>query len=201
MSALDPPFRAEQVGSLLRPDAVHRARAQRAAGAITAAAAARRRGRGDRRRRPAGRVARDAQRHRRRVPPGVVPPRLPRAARRRRRHRQHRRQLGRRRHRPHDAAAAGRRRAAAPRPRHPGRRLPLPAVGRDADAEGVDPVADDGPLPRRAGGDRPRRLPRPRAVLRRPRRLLPGRDRRPVRRRLPLPPARRHQPRLPVRSR
>ena len=32
-----------------------------------------------------------------------------------------------------------------------------------ADAEGVDPVADDGPLPRRAGGDRHRRLPRPRA--------------------------------------
>jgi 5-methyltetrahydropteroyltriglutamate--homocysteine methyltransferase len=36
VSALDPPFRAEQVGSLLRPDVVHRARAQRAAGSITA---------------------------------------------------------------------------------------------------------------------------------------------------------------------
>ena len=126
---------------------------------------------------------RDAQRHRRRVPPGVVPPRLPRAARRRRRHRQHRGQLRCRRHRPHDAAPPVGRRAAAPRARHPGRRLPLPAVGRDADAEGVDPVADDGPLPRWAGGDRPRRLPRPRRLLRRPGRLLPGRDRRPLRRR------------------
>ena len=35
MSALDPPFRAEQVGSLLRPPAVHEARAQRAAGVIS----------------------------------------------------------------------------------------------------------------------------------------------------------------------
>jgi 5-methyltetrahydropteroyltriglutamate--homocysteine methyltransferase len=37
MGALDPPFRAEQVGSLLRPRAVHEARAARAAGTITAA--------------------------------------------------------------------------------------------------------------------------------------------------------------------
>jgi 5-methyltetrahydropteroyltriglutamate--homocysteine methyltransferase len=37
MRALDPPFRAEQVGSLLRPEAVHRARAQWASGAITPA--------------------------------------------------------------------------------------------------------------------------------------------------------------------
>ena len=117
----------------------------------------------------------------------------------RRRHRQHRLQLGRRIDRPHDAAEAVRRRAAAPRPRHPGRRLPLPRVGRHADTEGVDPVADDGPLPRRSRGHRHRRLPGPRGVLRRPGRLLPGRDRRPLRRRLPLRPARRHQPRLPVR--
>ena len=37
MRALDPPFRAEQVGSLLRPESVHRARDQRVAGTITAA--------------------------------------------------------------------------------------------------------------------------------------------------------------------
>ena len=37
MRAIDPPFRAEQVGSLLRPASVHRARAQRGSGAITAA--------------------------------------------------------------------------------------------------------------------------------------------------------------------
>jgi 5-methyltetrahydropteroyltriglutamate--homocysteine methyltransferase len=37
MSAIDPPFRADHVGSLLRPAAVHEARAQAAAGEITAA--------------------------------------------------------------------------------------------------------------------------------------------------------------------
>ena len=37
MSRIDPPFRADHVGSLLRPPAVHAARAARAAGAITAA--------------------------------------------------------------------------------------------------------------------------------------------------------------------
>jgi 5-methyltetrahydropteroyltriglutamate--homocysteine methyltransferase len=37
MSKIDPPFRADQVGSLLRPPEVHAAREQRAAGEITAA--------------------------------------------------------------------------------------------------------------------------------------------------------------------
>jgi 5-methyltetrahydropteroyltriglutamate--homocysteine methyltransferase len=37
MSTVDPPFRADHVGSLLRPTAVHEARARRAAGEITAA--------------------------------------------------------------------------------------------------------------------------------------------------------------------
>ena len=37
MSKVNPPFRADQVGSLLRPKAVHDARAQRARGEITAA--------------------------------------------------------------------------------------------------------------------------------------------------------------------
>ena len=37
MSTVDPPFRADHVGSLLRPAAVHQARARRAAGEITAA--------------------------------------------------------------------------------------------------------------------------------------------------------------------
>lgn len=36
MSTVDPPFRADHVGSLLRPAAVHEARARRAAGEITA---------------------------------------------------------------------------------------------------------------------------------------------------------------------
>jgi 5-methyltetrahydropteroyltriglutamate--homocysteine methyltransferase len=38
MSRIDPPFRADHVGSLLRPPAVHAARAERAAGTIDAAA-------------------------------------------------------------------------------------------------------------------------------------------------------------------
>jgi methionine synthase II (cobalamin-independent) len=37
VSTVDPPFRADHVGSLLRPAAVHQARARRAAGEITAA--------------------------------------------------------------------------------------------------------------------------------------------------------------------
>jgi 5-methyltetrahydropteroyltriglutamate--homocysteine methyltransferase len=37
MSAIDPPFRADHVGSLLRPDSVHQARAEAAEGEITAA--------------------------------------------------------------------------------------------------------------------------------------------------------------------
>jgi hypothetical protein len=61
------------------------------------------------------------------------------------------------------------------------------------------PVAEHGPLPRRPGGDRPRRLPRPGAVLERPGRRL--RRASPAHRRagLHLPPVRRHQPRLPQR--
>ena len=85
------------------------------------------------------------------------------AARRRRRHRQHRRQLRLGVDRAHDAAEAVGRRAAAPRPRHPGRRLHVPGVGHDADAEGLDPVAHDGALPRRARRHRHRGVPRPRA--------------------------------------
>ena len=54
------------------------------------------------------------------------------------------------------------------------RRLPLPAGHRrpTARAEADDPVAEHGPLPRRHGGDRSRRLPRPRRVLGRPHRRL-----------------------------
>ena len=125
--------------------------------------AARRRGRGDRGRRRQGRGDRHAQRHRRRVPPGLVPPRLPRSS--------------------STASPSPATSPPAPTPpttvhmtppklsvvgplrhvqRHPGRRLPLPRLGDHADAEGVDPLPDDGPLPRRPGGDRHPRLPRPR---------------------------------------
>ena len=53
MSKLDPPFRADHVGSLLRPPEVRAARRARAAGDDRRRRAARRRGRGDRRRRDA----------------------------------------------------------------------------------------------------------------------------------------------------
>ena len=81
----------------------------------------------------------------------------------------------------------------------PGRRLRIPEVGDASHAEGHDPVADDAALPRRARGDQPRRLPRPRGLLRRRRRGVPRGDRRARRRRLPLPAARRHEPRLSLR--
>ena len=201
MSPIDPPFRADHVGSLLRPpevlgrsDAMRRparspgAELRAVEDAAIAAAVAQ------------DGEPRDAQHHRRRVPPGVVPPRLPRSSstaspspatsppaptRRRTVHMT-----------PPKLSVVG---PAAPRPRHPGRRLPVPGVGGDQDTEGLDPVADDGALPRRPGRHRHRRLPRPRGVLRRPGGLLPGRDRRAVRRRVPVRAARRHQPRVPVR--
>ncbi len=44
---------------------------------------------------------------------------------------------------------------------HPGGRLRLPELGDDADADGVDPVPDDGPLQRRARRHRPGRVSRP----------------------------------------
>ena len=47
------------------------------------------------------------------------------------------------------------------------RRVRVPAVGRraGADAEADDPLAEHGPLPRRPRGDRRGRVPRPRRVL------------------------------------
>ena len=79
--------------------------------------------------------------------------------------------------------------------------LPLPAghgAGRRA-AEADDPLAEHGALPRRPRGDRPGRLPRPGRVLDRPHRRLPRRGPAARRARLPLPAARRHEPRLPQR--
>ena len=70
---------------------------------------------------------------------------------------------------------------------------------RTGDAEADHPVAEHGALPRRSGRDRPVGVPRRGRVLDRPvrgvRRAGPA-DRRA---RLHLPPARRHQPRLPQR--
>ena len=80
-------------------------------------------------------------------------------------------------------------------------RVPVGSDGRRPGAEADHPLAEHGPLPRRPGGDRRVGLRRARAVL--------GGPHRGVRRggppaggaRLHLPPARRHQPRLPQRPR
>ena len=89
--------------------------------------------------------------------------------------------------------------AGPPRPQHPGPRLRVPEERDRADAQGVHPVALDAAFPRRPPGDQRRGLSRPRGVLARPRRRLPRGDPGPRRARLPLPAARRHQPRVPVR--
>ena len=57
----------------------------------------------------------------------------------------------------------------------PARRLRVPEVGDDAHAEGHDPVADDAALPRRAQRDQPRCVSGPRGVLRRRRDRVPRR--------------------------
>ena len=63
-------------------------------------------------------------------------------------------------------------------------------------AEAHDPVAEHGPLPRRQLLDRRVGLPRPRRVLDRPDGRVQRADARRVRARRPLPAARRHEPRL-----
>ena len=172
MSKVAPPFRADHVGSLLRPPAIHVARGRRA----------RRR---DRRRRAAraSRTRRSPRRPASSKRPGcAASPTASSAAT----------------WFHLDFLAAARRRRRRPATSPPAPTPPetvhmtppkLSVVGplrhvRDIqvddfrylaptapqDAEGLDPVADDGPLPRRAGGDRHRGVPRPRRVLRRPRR-------------------------------
>ena len=64
------------------------------------------------------------------------------------------------------------------------------------DPEAHDPLAVHGPLPGRPRRDRRGRLPRPDPVLGRPRRRLRRGDQAAARARLPVPAARRHQPRL-----
>ena len=63
-------------------------------------------------------------------------------------------------------------------------------------AEADDPIAVDGPLPRRQLVDRPERLPGHRRLLGRSRQRLRGPGAGRLRPRVPLPPARRHEPRL-----
>ena len=63
-----------------------------------------------------------------------------------------------------------------------------------------DPVAEHGPLSRRQRGDRSRRLPGHRRVLGGSRARLQAGDQRRLRAGLPLPAARRHEPRVRQRS-
>ena len=202
MSKVAPPFRADHVGSLLRPPEIHEARGRRARGEIDDAEL---RGIEDKaiaEMIPKLEATGIQQHHRRRVPARVVPSRLPPAARRRDRvsgqiesssdpqetvHMT-----------PPKISVTGKLRHAAP---DPGRGLPIRRRAHEPDTEGRHPVTDDGALPRRSRRYRHRVVPRPRRVLRRSCPVLPRRDRRAVRSRLPVPATRRHQPRLPVRSR
>ena len=81
------------------------------------------------------------------------------------------------------------------------RRLQLPpGDSHDERSEADDPVAEHGPLPRRQGRDRPRRLPDAGRVLGRPDGGL-SRGGAPARRaRLHVPAVRRHEPRVHERS-
>ena len=203
MPRTTPPFRADHVGSLLRPQ-----RLLAGAGGLRrrqdpGRGATRDRGRGDPR---GGRDAgggRPAVGHRRRVPARLLahglhlssstasarPPttwwstsRTPTAG---------------------STSPPRRSRSTADRAPQADLRRALRVPRRDGattrDAEADDPLAEHGPLPRRRGGDRPRGLPRPGRVLERPHRRLreSGEDGR--RARLHLPAVRRHQPRLPQR--
>ena len=205
MGRATPPFRADHVGSLLRPRRLLHARDDHAAGRISAEEL---RAVEDDAIRD---VVRDAARrrsavgHRRRVPPRLLAHGLHLPARRG--HREHREQLKVQFRNPAGTIEFTVRGAAIDGKVHLGadhlrRGLPaLQAMVTSATAQAHHPVAEHGPLPRRPGGDRPRRLPRRGAVLERPERRLCRAG--PPRRRagLHLPAVRRHQPGLPQRPR
>ena len=122
-----PPFRADHVGSFLRPKYLLDAREQRANGEITAEQL---RAVEDKAITEIVKFQEDVglqSHHRRRVPPHLFPHRLPRAARRRQdRHPGDDPQA--RRHRGARAAGDARDRQGAPRQGHPARRLRVPEV-------------------------------------------------------------------------
>ena len=166
-----PPFRADHVGSLLRPPELLQARDDAAAGKIDADRAARDRGRGDPRDRREAGGDRPPVRDGRRVPPRVVAHGLHLRARRHHEgSRPHRGQVPQRegRHRVH-AGRAARRRQARRLEDDLRRRVRVPPRHRhDERPEADDPVAEHGPLPRRQGRDRPERVPGDGRVLGRP---------------------------------
>ena len=198
----EPPFRADHVGSLLRPPALLHARADYAAGRIDADELRAVEDDADARGGAHAGGDRPAGGDRRRAAPRLLAHGLHLPARRRQEARLRTRgrvpQPGRQR-RLH-AALDARRRAAAARAHDLRRRLRVPARQRDdGDAEAHDPVAEHGALPRRPRRDRRDGLSRPGRVLGRPHGGLPRRGQPARRAGLPLPAARRHQPRLPQR--
>ena len=84
MKRTKPPFRADHVGSLLRPAALKEARAKRAKGEMSAADLKADRGPRDRARHPQAGGGRPAGGHRRRIPPLLVASRFSLGPRRRR---------------------------------------------------------------------------------------------------------------------
>ncbi len=197
-----PPFRADHVGSFLRPQRLLEAREQHQRGQARRRRAARDRGRVHRRGRARRGAGRPARRDRRRVPAHLFPRRLSRAPGRGRgqggglyRLVPARRRLG----GELSAADHAHHRQGAAHHLDPGRGFRFPESDREADAQGLHSLALDAALSRRPAGDQRDGLPRPRPVLQRPRRRLSRRGGRSRRARLPLPAARRHQPRLSVR--
>ena len=202
MAAPLPPYRADHVGSLLRPESVLRARDEAAAGRITADAAASDRGRRHPRRREDAGGRRAAGRDRRRVPARLVAHGLHLPARRRRQvrrdapHRDAQRQRG---DRVRDGRAQDRQARSAEDDLR--RRLHVPEGDDEAHAQADGAVAEHGALPRWSGGDRPCRVPHDGRVLGRPQRRVREGGRGSRRARVHLPAVRRHEPRLPERPR
>ena len=170
-----PPFRAEQVGSLLRPAELREARAAAKAGAISRRRAPSGGGPLDPRRRGQAGVARPSRRHRRRIPARFLAPRLSPPARGRGPGAGHGPEVpGRGR-----AADAGGRRRDSLRGADHGGALPLPGVGDDGRAQAHHPGARHAAPARRARRDLARALSGPGAVLERRRPRVPRGDRAP----------------------
>ena len=173
-----PPFRADHVGSLLRPpELLRRARRLRRR-AHRRRCAARRRGCGDHGRRQAAGGRRPAGGHRRRVPPRVVAHGLHLPARRhprgRRAHARAVPQRGRR-HRVQPGQARVYDTVTLPKTIFGEHFTYLKSQVTTRRAEADDPVAEHGPLPQRPAVHRHRRVPGHGRVLeRRQRRLRAG---------------------------
>ncbi len=197
MKRTKPPFRADHVGSLLRPAALKKAREQRAKGDIGAAEL-----QGDRRPRDrarhqeAGR-GRPAIDHRRRIPPLLVASRFPLGPRRRREARDgHRHCLRRRQHA--QRGPQDHRQARLLRPSDD-RAFQVRRRAHQAHAQDHHSVAVGGLRPAAADADRQKRLSQARRLLRRSRPGLQKGRARLRRRRLPLSAARRSVHRHAVR--